>query len=477
MVAYNFQHSQIKQAQRRLRSLCFAYKRSVDEQDNRLSVHQKFVPHIKKLLKFLRARMARLTFRKMCGTLLLVLPGVLLSGQIFKSPESIYPNALDGRCVPELVDYDLDGDLDICGLVLFDGTFYLENEGNSAFFEFDNFQSNILPITDDVPYGIYLNSTDMDGDGDKDFISMNLAIEYIYSKLVYFENLGDNNFAPPEIESIPFVSSSYAPLRDLALVDFDEDGDIDLFAIRTNAHFSVDSAFIIDNDLIYFENTGSPTEPNWIEPVINPMDFQSVSFSNNSNYNVQLEMADYDGDGDIDLIISPLFLNISFNSIIMYVENKSGTWGLPTQIAGISNLQGKTFLSTGDLDADGDLDLLVSNQRYSVEQGDALTELFWLENDTQESTSIKNTSPLNIKLVSNLVVDKLQIEIGSEHLGEKIKFEILDHQGKSFMNGVLDASIGQSISTIELGPIPKSMYYISLSGLNAKPKTWKFVVF
>ena len=150
-------------------------------------------------------------------------------------------------------------------------------------------------------------------------------------------------------ENNPFVNIDLQhthefPTLKLAFADLDDDGDADLMIGKETAF------------LYYFENTGTPTNPNFTERTgaANPMNGVSVGGYSTPSF------TDLDGDGDLDLIVG------NGDGDIAYFEN-TGTVPSPsfTQRTGAANpfdtiTKGSwSTVALADLDGDGDLDLAV----------------------------------------------------------------------------------------------------------------------
>jgi hypothetical protein len=181
-----------------------------------------------------------------------------------------------------------------------------------------------------------LTMADMDGDGDLDI----LQGQY-YGVIDYFENTGTSTtpvFGAPLSNPFGLVNSMYVSLPTAA--DMDNDGDVDLL---------VGEAY---GSLTYFENTGTPTAPSFAAPVQSP-------FGLTATYLIAAPTcADIDNDGDMDVLVGEYYGNLQF------FEN-TGTASAPAFAAPVQNPFGLTsaymlaFPAFGDLDLDGDLDLLV----------------------------------------------------------------------------------------------------------------------
>ncbi|MGF1533407.1 MAG: FG-GAP-like repeat-containing protein [Bernardetiaceae bacterium] len=185
---------------------------------------------------------------------------------------------------------------------------------------------------------------DIDGDGDLDlFVGTNAG------GIKFFENTGDaqNPANDPFAVNNPFgivIPAGYDGFTYVDLVDIDNDGDLDLFVGESGG------------TAMFFQNIGTPTNPNFAAPVFNPF---GIAFTNGFT---DLELADIDGDGDLDLFLGDKkgYLYFQQNTGSAAAPNFAapvlGAFGLPNFIGGYTQPE------LADIDGDGDLDLFVGDK-------------------------------------------------------------------------------------------------------------------
>lgn len=213
------------------------------------------------------------------------------------------------RSVPAPADVDQDGDLDIVLGNKYGSLLYLENIG-------DNSNIKLVERTGaENPFdGIDVGSNsapafiDFDNDGDLDlFIGErdNVVNYYENDEGTFSENVTENPFDGFDfLNGVSFPSPNTRPV----VVDFDDDGDPDVF-VGSNVYDSGNST----TQLFYFENDGD----NNLNEITSP----AGPFY---QYNLYPAFADVDTDGDFDL-----FLGTSGGDISFY-KNESGSFNLQT---------------------------------------------------------------------------------------------------------------------------------------------------
>ncbi len=259
------------------------------------------------------------------------------------------------HAAPFLADLDGDGDLDL-----------LMAEGTGAVRGYRNIGSASLPRwkrDDTLARGTLRvggNSrvvlADLDADGDLDLLR-----GIGDGRFRAYRNTGSTESPQwkPDAELSEGVKDDGRNLSP-ALADLDGDGDYDLM-IGTYRP-----------EVLVYQNLGEPDRPVW-----KPTDGFGAGLEN-LPLNVCPVFADLDGDGDQDLLIGEgLGTIIAFENI---GSPQAPKWRLSTQFStGLSDVGDQAVPTLGDLDGDGDLDLLVGSWNGKV---------FGFENNTIASVRV-----------------------------------------------------------------------------------------
>ncbi len=281
----------------------------------------------------------------------------------------------------DLVDIDGDGDMDLVyGDYATGGTygpvlFYQQNTGTPGA---PNFAA---PIAN--PFGITLNSNgssaapqfaDVDGDGDMDLMVTYYDYgSYYINGVEYFQNTGTTAvpaFAAPVLNPFGITGNNYN-FPNVNLHDIDSDGDVDLFAGEMYGYSG-------QTAIRYQPNTGSATAPAFGTAQTNP--FLPANPFPSGAILTYMDFADLDGDGDLDLFVNYYDYYGSYQYRIGYFEN-TGTATAPAFSNFNNNIYNITLpantryrdLVFGDVDGDGDDDLLAFNRLGGVVYYENLT--------------------------------------------------------------------------------------------------------
>ncbi|MDR9366900.1 MAG: VCBS repeat-containing protein, partial [Balneolaceae bacterium] len=289
-------------------------------------------------------------------------------------------------------DMDQDGDIDLLAEEPYSYIRYYRNDGTAHKPDFtlvvDTLKDvNGEPIFSDrqnIP-----NVTDIDCDG-----RLDLFIGRLDGTVQRYESTGRNMEGIPQFqlvskrfEDISIVKQfgSMHGANTLAFEDFDNDKDQDLFW-----------GDFFESSLLLIENTGSCSNP---ELQGEPQTFPIQNPVQSSGYNAPA-FGDWGQDGDLDLFVG--VLGGAYNSNETLAENLF----FYERIDGNFELQSKEFLhtidvgsesiaSSGDIDGDGDLDLLLAN-KIDPENGNTSLVYKYENRGTAELPEFFNAGTLDI---------------------------------------------------------------------------------
>lgn len=203
---------------------------------------------------------------------------------------------------------------------------------------------------------------DLDGDGDLDLVYAVVTQSY--------RNVGSPT-VPSWLRDDSLVSGvNYEQCMTACFADLDADGDLDLSVGRLNGELHA---------LLYYENVGSAAQPVWRWDLTMNM-YGSLP----PGYVTCPELADLDGDGDFDLILATThnffgYRNTGTPEVAAWSEDGSLVEGLPSP-----SPTGDPCC--GDLDGDGDLDLVIGGRwaegpTRSFENTGTSQSPIWVRND------------------------------------------------------------------------------------------------
>lgn len=259
----------------------------------------------------------------------------------------------------------------------------------------NDFKETIINYDYGVPNDI--KSADLNNNGNKDIILTG-------KDLLWFENRGDANFSSYKLISSTEDSDSYI---DSIIFDLDSDNNKDLIGLR---HDGIE----------VFVNSGSDTFSNTFYPY------------ENLNKNIILE--DIDGDGNKDIIVR-VYDDIDINYKVAWIKN-NGDLSFGDISVFTDNSYGfrPNKITAGDIDNDGDIDIVVSSTNYSriyLMKNNGLgdfTNFLIMESIT--------TIPISLEDVNN--DGYLDIISGGYHIGNKKIYWIKNNEGtfSSFINTI-----------------------------------------
>ncbi|WP_422370993.1 calcium-binding protein [Hoeflea sp.] len=243
---------------------------------------------------------------------------------------------------PVLADLDGDGDIDLIIGEEEGNINYFENTGTGLAAVFTERTGTANPF-DGIDLGNYSPAAvaDLDGDGDLD-----LVVGENGGGLFFVENTGTRIAAAYTVRTAganPFNGIDVGDLSMPALGDLDGDGDLDLVVGEENGNLN------------YFENTGTALAPVYVARTGDLNPFGGIDVG---SYGAPA-LADIDGDGDLDLLVGEQAGDFD------YFENTgnglAATYEARTGAANPFGGFDVGFYATpalGDMDGDGDLDLV-----------------------------------------------------------------------------------------------------------------------
>jgi hypothetical protein len=172
---------------------------------------------------------------------------------------------------------------------------------------------------------------DYDRDGDLDIF----AAGGLNTPDLFYKNNGNGTFT--RIYNLPFLRNRPASGTQDVWVDYDNDGDMDLFLVNHSSKNELFKSFSIESG--------------------NPDSFAAVTNSgltdDNNEFDIGASWGDYDNDGDFDVIVA--YSNGASDRL--YQNNGDGTFTRILTGPVVQNTTSTSFIVWGDYDNDGDLDL------------------------------------------------------------------------------------------------------------------------
>jgi hypothetical protein len=246
---------------------------------------------------------------------------------------------------------------------------------------FENRTSDLLPVLDLTVNSMDMEAADLNGDGRLDMV---IAAEY--QPNIILVNDGENGFVNASAGSLPQVNHDS---EDIALGDFDQDGDVDIVFVseddqineyylndgrgrfsaapsqlpvtgESNAVLAIDLNGDGALDLLVGNNGQNNALINDGKGAF--VDETNARMPQISDVSQDIEAGDVDGDGDLDLVIA----NEDANRLLL--NDGKGVYSEATtgQLPVVADLEETREADLGDVDGDGDLDLFLANVQFQT---------------------------------------------------------------------------------------------------------------
>lgn len=226
----------------------------------------------------------------------------------------------NGATSVEPADVDGDGDVDVVAAALYDDDVaWFENTAGDG----SGWAQHTI---DDFFDGAYeVEAADMDDDGDIDILAAATDGDDIF----WYQNLTGDGLT----WQITVVSTTFDGARGIDIADVDGDGDIDVLAAAAN-----------EDDVAWFENVFGDALT-WEERTVDPF-FDGAW---------DVAFVDVDDDGDLDIVGTAINADD-----LAWWENVLGDASIWTERPIDTAIDGVRSVAAGDLDGDGDTDLVTA---------------------------------------------------------------------------------------------------------------------
>ncbi len=396
-----------------------------------------------------------------------------LFSQNFSNPQKFYSEEFTGvvRMPMSLIDMDLDGDLDITGptYVTEFASYLIENKGTQEEANFGSFGIDRYLIENENL--VQFAGQDVNQDGLTDFLQLTI------NEVLYFERINESAFEEPKSYHAKLVNfedaNPQAESFDPTFIDWDNDGDLDMFNLKASVNLPDLGAQQVH--LFYYENMPS-NDSLFIfkEPVMDPFNFVPLDIETNEYFESLMEMNDFDNDGDLDIIMTPRRNLPASGQNLYYIENIDNAFEDARIIKDLSDFKSFHFTS-GDLDNDGDVDLVFEQRSFEANPNDGIhtLELYVIQNELI-NTSIEDLEQhFCDSFKSTFLGDSKQLEITHDCQIDNQKIQIFNAVGKRIFYKDLHY---ENHHIINLSGLANGQYFGNFEGRDFQ-LPFKFTVF
>ncbi len=233
---------------------------------------------------------------------------------------------------------------------------------------------------------------DIDGDNDLDLFVSVLFDPTVPQSLIFYENIGSTQSHRYILRSNDYLSTLDVGTKSIpALVDIDNDGDLDLF---------IGNEKNPKGSIAFFRNEGSATNLQFSL-------IDSAYFNIEGDLSIAPHFGDIDGDGDFDLLVGKLIKTIDlYENTGNSSEPIFSYRGILKDISG-GEIEFGNFLRPllTDLDNDNDLDLLIGGSngklKYYLNVGSSANYSFELNESLFEFIDVGNNSAPSFADIDN----------------------------------------------------------------------------
>ena len=235
-----------------------------------------------------------------------------------------------------LVDVDGDGDLDLLLGKAGAQNRLFRNDGTGIFADVT---AQAMPV--DAADTTAIAVGDVDGDGDVDVVFAN-SYPSGRQNFLYVNN-GAGTFVDATAARLPVLAD---PTADVALADFDGDGDLDLLTVNGSS-LSLNRMFWNDGTGV-FSLSGGPTLPA----------LYHLSSS--------VAVADVDGDQDLDFVVGNRANHLYSGRDRLMINDGTGAFVDETEARMPDAIEQTSWVEFGDIDGDLDPDLVVAQRGQNL---------------------------------------------------------------------------------------------------------------